>query len=220
MKYIPKKLSNAPQSLLQHKKEKSFVPTYGNYYDKAGLRIALLGEQGHLCAYCMQRINNDPFLTKIEHFKPQCSHSHLSLDYDNHLAVCAGGKGSTETHCDTLKGELKCEDQLIAINPTDAQIMSAIKFSGDGTVFTDNPTWDKEINEKLGLNIKKLKDWRLAVIESLELLVQMIFKGTTLTKQWINKEIQRWKTPDASNQLKSFCQVAIYWLEKRYSKAK
>jgi uncharacterized protein (TIGR02646 family) len=79
-----------PKSLLEHRL-KSFAD-YDNYPEKDKLRESLLTEQGYICCYCMQRIDDSNM--KIEHWKSQDDYPELQLDYNNLLGACKGGQGS------------------------------------------------------------------------------------------------------------------------------
>ncbi|HUW07262.1 MAG TPA: hypothetical protein VMW01_13475 [Williamwhitmania sp.] len=70
---------------------------------KDAIRQSLLEEQGYICAYCMQRIQNDRTKMKVEHWQSQSKTPALQLDYKNMLAVCLGNQSYSynNTHCDT-----------------------------------------------------------------------------------------------------------------------
>ena len=57
--------------------------------DKTELRERLLEEQGHLCAYCIQRITGKGAV-KIEHYEKRTTEN--QLEYKNLLAVCSGNE--------------------------------------------------------------------------------------------------------------------------------
>lgn len=85
------------------------------------LKEALLQEQGHLCCYCLSRI--DETKMKVEHWKPR-KYKDFVFKYSNLMAACEGSFCG-EHHCDTLK-----EDTEIQINPTDRKnnVESIIKY--------------------------------------------------------------------------------------------
>ena len=67
---------------------------------KRQLREALLIEQGHLCCYCQQRIENEE-KTVIEHFYPRNGANKAvglakMFDYDNLHVACDGGAHDNE----------------------------------------------------------------------------------------------------------------------------
>lgn len=85
-----------------------------NGLDKDILRLALIKEQSHLCAYCMQRISFElgkTHDTKLEHILPQSDPAAsitTDLDYKN-LVLCCSGEytyhGKPYRYCDTAKGD-------------------------------------------------------------------------------------------------------------------
>lgn len=122
------------------------------------LREALIAEQGHLCVYCMSRINEHD--TKIEHLYPRHGGMgrgvKLSVDYNNLFASCRGGEGDSSQTCDTHKG-----NTIIAINPLDANSIAKISYGYDGKVKSDDSAIEHDLNDTLNLNVEKLKRNRL-----------------------------------------------------------
>ena len=62
---------------------------------RTALKESLLESQGHLCAYCMRRID-DADHVKLEHLYPQSlsiseGHPEQTVDYSNMLVSCMGG---------------------------------------------------------------------------------------------------------------------------------
>ena len=111
MRYIPKRTSNEPDSL------KAIRLTNGAAFDdcnKQDIREILLSEQGHLCAYCMRRIDNSRNKkglpnTRIEHYETQATQPNLQLSFINMLGVCDGNEGNPKhlQHCDKKRTENK-----------------------------------------------------------------------------------------------------------------
>lgn len=81
----------APQEFIDFRKNMPGTG-FGNLSGepKNALRKRLLEDQGYICCYCGQRIDDDN--TKIEHIKPQKYFPELSLDFNNMLASCDGGE--------------------------------------------------------------------------------------------------------------------------------
>jgi hypothetical protein len=79
-----------PEELRSWKEQNAVAPqnlTYSNM-PKAGVKLQMLAEQGHLCAYTMQRIQTVQDC-HIEHVVPQSQPNqppHLDIDYSNLLA--------------------------------------------------------------------------------------------------------------------------------------
>lgn len=101
---------------------------------KIQLREALLKEQGHLCAYCMCRINGTGDV-KIEHFAARTQDN--ELEYHNLLAVCKGGEGGAiaARSCDTKK-----ENRPIFISPLNETDMHRIYYSNNGEIHSSDHT--------------------------------------------------------------------------------
>lgn len=59
---------------------------------KNALRQSLLAEQGHICCYCGNRIENKPGQVVIEHLLPKSkpAYRHLIFEYENLLLSCNG----------------------------------------------------------------------------------------------------------------------------------
>ena len=66
------------------------------------LKNHLVKEQGYICCYCGQRIENDNH-TAIEHLQPKSSYKIKIFDYNNLIASCRGGS-SDKIHL-VQKGE-------------------------------------------------------------------------------------------------------------------
>ncbi len=115
---------------------------------KDKLRTALVNEQGHLCYYCMARIEDDPKQTKIEHRIPISSKNAAPdnhLCYDNLFAVCLGGEcaseeGSNDEKSDTKPGTYAHCDQSkqndeISLDPSNKNIEQQIRYHfAQGTI--------------------------------------------------------------------------------------
>lgn len=146
MIYIQK--ASEPKELVEHRSKK--YSTYDNCPTdvKDQIKEYLLKEQGFVCAYCMKKIISKEAI--IEHFVCQSFDKTLDLDYKNMLGVCDGGKNSkgSEQTCDAKKGNLSLEK----INPTDKEKIKLIKYKNDGTIYSEDPIADNELNEILNLN--------------------------------------------------------------------
>jgi len=137
-----------------------FQNPYKNEY-----KTYLLKEQGHICAYCMQRISMDNM--KIEHLNPRhnCKTEEEILRDNNMVAVCKGITDA-EHHCDTKRGEIQpLNKQLLSIspiqsNPTCEDLTHFV--SGDFKTKDGNTTIENDINNTLNLNCDALKTARNA----------------------------------------------------------
>ena len=113
---------------------------------KSQLRQTLLEEQGHLCAYCMKKLDKNEDV-KIEHFEARTPDN--ELQYRNLLAVCKGNEGQRPElqTCDTRKG-----NAVLRISPLNQQHMQTIYYSNNGKIHSSNPEMDDDINSVLNLN--------------------------------------------------------------------
>lgn len=103
---------------------------------KKKLKESLLKEQGYICCYCQNAIENNN-ATIIEHFEARNKSPEKMFNYDNLLACCDGGdkdrenerKNKTPTvqrtplYCGSKKG-----DNSLAISPLDNQCETHFKY--------------------------------------------------------------------------------------------
>lgn len=193
--------------------------------------ISLLLEQGYLCAYCMQRINN---AEKIEHWKAQKTlkdRPNETLNYNILLAVCSGVleiSSAIVHHCDTKRGNLKGDDTL-TINPTNANIMRFVKYGKNGQIYFDSD--DLELNNqirydlitRLALDIDSEKDDNVSqyilrtnrklayeVVEGIRKSYKARYKNDYSNKleAYIKKN---WEEKDENGKLKPYCGIVIYF---------
>ena len=221
MRFIDKKLVNQPKELIAHKKTSTPAPTYDNFRDKDVLREALLKEQGFICGYCMRKIENDSQAMSIEHYREQCNFPKKDLDFDNMLAVCSGywNNDTKNTTCDTKRGSFDKSQQSLTINPFDKNQMAKIQFSTTGKISIDDPIMQEDLDEKLNLNHDILVKNRKKAIALIMQIVEQKFRTKTLTKVFIQQQIDYYNTPNGEGQLQTFCQIFIYWLKKQERKA-
>ncbi|WP_159471210.1 hypothetical protein [Dyadobacter sp. 3J3] len=176
------------------------------------LRKALLKEQGNICAYCMREIPlskrdiNLSETSKIEHIKSREFHSDEQLDYDN-MVICCPGCIDGNDHCDKSK-----KSQEISFSPFDPNVQNSITYgSKDGSIRSNREDWDRDINQILCLNNKRLKANRTSVLKG---IIELLDK-----KHWkvavIQQIIEEWKTPDKDGKMKPYCGIIIAFLEKR-----
>lgn len=195
-----------PQSLTQHRCQSN--ADYDNYADKDDLRRSLVAEQKGICCYCMQRIRPTSQEMKIEHCLCQDNYPDKQLDYKNLLGSCLGnqGKPPRNQHCDTKKG-----NSNISFNPSNPldDIESKIRYLGDGTIKSEDPQINREINDILNLNQSLLKNNRKAVLDAVQK-----FMDKSPSTGHIRKKLKQWKG-DNITELYEYCQVAVYYLQKK-----
>lgn len=132
MIYIQKK--SEPELFLKYRYQKNARFDDMDFDVKKQLRESLLSEQGHLCAYCMKRIDGATNV-KIEHFAARTLEN--ELQYHNLLAVCRGGEGGPikARSCDTKK-----ENRPIFIDPLKKSDMSRIYYKNNGEIHSSDTT--------------------------------------------------------------------------------
>lgn len=207
MKYIDKN-KQEPKSLTAHRL--SAHADYDNYKEKEDLKQALLEEQGYLCCYCMQRIEQDKM--RIEHWKPQSKYPLLQLDYHNLLAACQGneGKPRDSEHCDKRKG-----DKEITIKPLDKTCETFIKYRGNGQIYSENSIINEELNKVLNLNLESLRKNRNAALDAVKKGFNKKYGKESWKIRDINREINRYTNKDYQGKYKPYCQYIIYFLNKK-----
>lgn len=208
MRYIPKQLSNEPKSL------KEVRSTPGATYDdcnKAEIRKALLKEQGHICAYCMSRISDQldkdarPKMT-IEHYDAQSTEEQGKLNYLNMLGVCRGGEGKAAhlLHCDKSRG-----NDVLTVDPRNPSCEKLVRFTANGEVFSENERVDKDLDQTLNLNIRRLKSGRFAAIQAAKQSLKSHSRGA------IQQQLKRLKKKNQKGKFQEYSQAAIYILRKK-----
>jgi len=231
-------IKNKPTSL-HHKLvefQKDINGTYPNLTAslKQELFKALLEEQGYICAYCMQKINETN--STIEHIIGQNFIDEYEnklgeknqLNYDNLLVVCEGKSCKDNLHCDKSRANYQRNRPLYA-NPLEDKIIQNIKFSEKGMIYykefleiekieelKKHDELDKDSNIKydlqkvLNLNCENLKQKRINLIHALK----------RFTKDWSNQErikneLDKYLSKSSNNKYEELSQVAIYFLRKK-----
>lgn len=217
MKHIEKQLKNEPASLKQTRSTPG--STYGDC-NKEDIRVALLKEQGKICAYCMKRItekldeNGQP-VTTIEHYLAQKSQdgNDLTMNYMNMLGVCRGNDGMPKAlqHCGNKRGKIS-----LTIDPRNPICETQVKYEiTTGKVYSDDPVIDTDLNETLGLNEENLVKNRRSVISIASVSLQNLKKrkGKPLSKSDLSSEINRWKSK--SDKHDEYCMAAVFYIERQ-----
>jgi len=202
-----------PPSLIAHRQTPHC--DYDNYTEKEALRSALVTEQRGLCCYCMDRIRNGPDTMKIEHWRCQTRYPGEQLQYRNLLGACRGREGQprNKQHCDTRKG-----DRDLSWNPADPahHIETRIRYELDGTIRSEDPAFDAEIEDVLNLNHPFLKRNRRSVLDAILAWWKANLRGRNEEKRHLERERDR--CIGGACNLKPFCQVTVWWLEQRLAR--
>lgn len=207
---IPIVKSKEPNSWTLHRLTPGAV-----YEATPDLRLALLKDQGFICAYCMRRIEDDGSKTRIEHIVPQSAISaEEAMDYSNMIICCSGdieGSQHDHTHCDRHKG-----NDLIHFSPFSDYAASTIRYNSDGTMKSSDNAIDDDINNVLNLNIASLKLNRKSVKDG---LVRQLGK-----KEWkkadLEKILLKYISKDRDGKFIPYCGVVIQYLQKKLNQLK
>jgi uncharacterized protein (TIGR02646 family) len=166
MKYIVKK--DEPKEFADWKAlaNEDWQPSFSDLSGdtKKAVKRALMAEQGAICCYCEQRLNEDD--SHIEHFRPQSDAAVDSLEFSNLLCSCQNQlKKGEPRHCANLKGEWF--DSELLVSPLDPCCEGRFAFTGNGFIkpLADHDQAASETIAKLGLSIAKLNAMRAAAID-------------------------------------------------------
>lgn len=204
-----------PPSLTAY--QKTVGSNYTDYDDKDALRQALVIEQRELCCYCMARIWNGATAMKIEHWQAQSRYPAEQLKYRNLLGACLGGQGQPPElqHCDTRKGA-----RDLQWNPAEPahHIETRIRYEVDGSIRSDDASFNQQLKSVLNLNIDVLRNNRKAVLAG-------IVEWWSMEKARLRGPVPRARLIAERNrrvagngQLAPFCQVAVWLLDQRLAR--
>lgn len=208
-----------PRELVEHRAS-SPNASYADFRALDALRAALVKEQGHLCAYCMQRITATPSGMKIEHWYPQNPAKRDAketgptprgpLDFGNMLGVCTGGehRPRAEQHCDTRKG-----NRLLTLDPLDHP-ERFLRFTVDGAVLAKTPAMQRELDDVLNLNVDRLKHNRKRAWDGAYAALK---RGgdRSFRPGSLRKEIDRQRQLDPHGKRPEYCGHVAFFLEKK-----
>lgn len=174
----------------------------------------LIQEQGGLCAYCMRRIpqkSGTPAVS-IEHWEPQSiTNSEKALEYGNMLAVCSGNRGcgsKSDMTCDARRG-----NSPLTVNPLNAATLSSIRYKADGTIFSDDPVINSDLNDTLNLNCASV-----GLVESRRRTLQAMLKqiqkkhATGDIRLCCERLLRRYQQASIKT---PYLGILIWWLEKK-----
>jgi hypothetical protein len=158
----------------------------------------------------MSRIYPDESRMKIAHWHSQSDHTVEQLDYRNLLAACRGGEGKPFKlqYCDTHQGASD-----ISRNPADLThpIEKFIRYTDVGRIYSDDETLNNDLDKVLNLNVAYLRNQRQGALNAL----WETLSKRTLAKSQLEALRQIWNGEVDSGDLKPYCQVIVYWLDKR-----
>ena len=182
---------------------------------KDDIRAFLLREQGHLCAYCMQRIRAKTM--KIEHWRCQDIYPAEQLSYSNMLGVCSGNEGQLFTHqtCDTRK-----RNSDLLYNPAERthHPRMQIRYDGTGKISSCDKVFDSQLNKDLNLNWTRLKENRKNVWDAVTTVLGKT--AGACTRAHLDALIKIWNKITPDREMKEYRDVAIYYLNRKLSRTR
>ena len=230
MKFIDKDIINEPESLRVYRNTTPNA-TYKGFGNTSDVRLALLNEQGYICAYCMKRISlelNDYYKPQIEieHYKSQENFQDEGLNYMNMLGVCNGTvrkESEFVGHCDKSRKFIENGKthswEFQKLNPTKKHLSeSLISYDLNGKIksVNNNKEVENDLNEFLNLNNKYLIEYRRDALDRARKLFEKN-NPKKADKRWnkkmFDKEIEKYKSRDKKGMYKPFCQYIIWYFE-------
>lgn len=188
---------------------------YKDFTDTDPAREALLKEQGYLCCFCMVRIGRGKM--KIAHLNPQSKDPTHTMDWQNVAGACKGGDGERNAvkHCDTAQGNTP-----IKVNPIDQDqnCEKLIQYLMDGHICSNDPEIDRDLDKTLNLNHFALKLYRKGTLDALMARLTKLHGRGYWQEHELQEELKAWRKRDKNGMLKEYCQVGIYWLEKKLAR--
>src|SRR5215213_9549784 len=151
---------------------------------------------------------------KIEHWRSHERYSAQRLQYGNLLGVCRGGEGQppAKQHCDTCKG-----NRDLKFNPADpAHVIEArVNYQPDGRIRSDDPVFDRQLNEVLNLNLPLLMRSRKHVFDAIVAWLKEEKKrlGGPVSRDRLERKLERITGGDGD--LSPFSRVAAWWIEQK-----
>jgi uncharacterized protein (TIGR02646 family) len=132
----------------------------------------------------MRRIEPSASKMSIEHLASRKDNAHLALNWQNLFDVCLGDvlAPSTAQHCDRSKA-----DKPISISPLNDRHMNSITYTANGKVISKEPELDRDLNERLNLNIPNLRSARKKALQGF----LDAFARKNWNKQFIDQLLKR-----------------------------
>lgn len=220
---IAVKRGKEPRSLLEFRKQNpdADYETHMPTNVLKDIREQMWEEQGHLCAYCMKKIES-PSVERIEHCRPRHPYGEVehdkraTLDFKWMLGVCYGnslerGVKKEDTTCDAHRGNTE-----LTINPFDETSVRKIKYKADGSIYSEDVEINKDVTETLNLNCQavSLPQTRKNVLMAEQRRIMQKCRGKSqdafireLERTYVSLVQQRNLTP--------YCGIIISWLESK-----
>ncbi|AEE53915.1 retron system putative HNH endonuclease [Haliscomenobacter hydrossis] len=186
---------------------------------KKRLQKQLLKEQGHICAYCNQRIHvshpEDDQQMRIDHLEPK-SHPQ-SLDkvfaYSNLVGSCFGNEREPQPkslHCDPRKANLLLHRDLFPTDPLCEDQIEVVLRPDGAQLFGKRGDVDDSVQNVLNLNHPKLQELRKNALEAYNSLENNITPSEALAL------IEAYRDKDEDENFRPFSGIIITYLIQEY----
>jgi len=121
------------------------------------------------------------------------------------------GRSPRILHCDSSKGKSD-----LKWNPAerDRNIEDRIRYGSDGTIMSDDKEFDAELSEILNLNNDLLKEKRIGVLDGFT----KAMRGKP-SRDKLQKWLSFWNGDQNNNDLREYCQIVVWWIQKRLARA-
>lgn len=208
MRHIVKR-ARWPDELVQYRNSSAGAENWDGMpaEHKNAVRDALLEDQRNVCCYCMRRIDAESM--KVEHYRPQSRYPAEVLSWKNLLAACRGNEGGPwhQQTCDTRK-----QDTDLVVDPLRADSVRDLRYLADGRIKSNSEEVDDDLNERLNLNFRQLRESRKQVLDALVTILSKRYgKEARWTRSQLERELERLRE---SNPYPAFIGLLEYWLMK------
>ena len=196
------------------------------------IKQSLYYEQGGLCAYCMRRlhlnsIDRDRQLDmqnnmQCEHYIPQHDqqgnyNAALSIDFNNMLGVCPGGKDYFAHEFKNMICDQHRKSEPLTADPRNKASMAQIQYKIDGTIYSDNESINHDLNDVLNLNCSQanLKQDRLMAVRQFQQSVLRKYKGRvkSFTREKWKKVADHYISGSKDGLLIEFAGIIMFYAE-------
>jgi uncharacterized protein (TIGR02646 family) len=219
MRFIQKRQEPSEFATWKQKANTNWQPNWENFQkpEKITVHNALLEEQGHICCYCGQLI--DQANSHIEHFQPRTDYPELSLSYGNFLASCPGYPTDDnqkiqppklpQEFCGQKKGAWYEAD--LTVSPLEQDCASYFRFGSRETITSTRETLKATA---AGVTIQELGLNHAVLTLSRKRLINGVLQDVeSLTTEEIQQLIELYDRPDSAGRFTPFCTAIIYRLQ-------
>ena len=213
------KKSPAPAALIQAKRLGLTDYSEMDTATKDAIKLSLFQEQYHLCAYCMRRLN--PETMQIEHYLAQhpedgADDPALTIDYQNMLGGCPGGKGEVQ-HGEQLTCDQHRGNTPLTVNPLRPATLAKITYSSSGEIRSDDPDIMKDLDKTLNLNCSasRLVKNRKAALDALKRKIQQTYRGRTVPKEKWMEMLSHYEAGNEKGEKVEYVGILIDYLRRK-----